>query len=114
MIACRYVSADSSEIGEREFDAVGQKAVFSESQYRDVVLGGAAFLPEEEFLKLGFTEVELEKFGQIGVRVDPTESFCNKLIRGQERFREIMAAMVREASARIELAKVSGLGSVTA
>lgn len=89
MISCRYVGGDSSCIADREFDAVGQKAALSEEGYRDAILGGAAFIPEKQFESLGFTSDELEKFGPLGVRVDPTDSFCRKLSLGQQIFRDI-------------------------
>jgi hypothetical protein len=94
MISCRYVGNDSSMIGDREFDVIGQRAVFSEQGYREAVLGGAAFIPEEDFKKLDLTQSELDEFGPVGSRVDPTNSFCVKTIRGQQIFREIRDRML--------------------
>ena len=94
MIACRYISGDSSSIGEREFDAVGQRAVFSETSYREAVLGGAGFIAEEQFKKLGFTQEELDKYGPVGERNNPSASFCDKLLRAQEVYRETRDAML--------------------
>src|SRR5690348_4266896 len=105
MISCRYVGADSSLIGDREFDAVGQVAVFSEEGYRDAVLGGAAFIPETEFRRVSFTSEELEKFGPVGVRVDPTANFCDKLDLAHQIYRDIRRSM--ELDATSVLAEVS-------
>ena len=79
---------------EREFDAVGQRAVFSEQGYREAVLGGAAFIPEEDFKKLELTQAELDAFGPVGVRADPTNSFCAKVLKGQQIFRGIHDRMI--------------------
>jgi hypothetical protein len=106
MISCRYISADSSEIGDREFDAIGQRATFSEQGYREAVLGGAAFLPDNEFSKLGFTQAELDSFGPVGTRADPPPVFVEKLLKGQEAFREILSNM-RGAAMPVVLADAS-------
>jgi hypothetical protein len=96
MIGCVYISADCSVIGDREFDCIGQKAVFSESGYREAVLGGSGFIPETEFSKIGFTEQELKEHGPVGMRCDPPADFCNKLHLAQEIFRDIRARMVSD------------------
>ena len=98
MIACRYVGSDSSLIGDREFDAVGQRAVFSEQGFREAMLGHATFIPEEGFNKIGFTADELSMYGQSGMRVDPSQSFNNKLDMAQQVFRDMYARMESEAN----------------
>ena len=112
MISCRYVSADSSMIGDREFDAIGQRAVLSEQGYREAVLGGAAFIPEEEFRKIDFTVDELNQYGPVGVRVDPPNSFCEKLLRAQQIFRDLRERMMVDSQrvlAEVEPEPVFGL-----
>jgi hypothetical protein len=99
MISCRYVGGDSSEIGEREFDAVGQRAAFSEQGYREAVLGGAAFITEEDFRKISFTVDEINLHGPVGMRVDPPTSFCEKLARAQQIYREDRSRMLVNAEA---------------
>lgn len=107
MISCRYVSSDSCEIGLREFDAVGQRATFSEEGYREVVLGRGAFIPEDEFAKLGFTQQELEKLGPSGSRPkDPPPEFLEKLHRGQQAFREIRDRMLCGSQVLAEVSNV--------
>jgi len=104
MIDCRYVSSDSCEIGLREYDAIGQRATFSEEGYREVVLGRGAFIPEAEFQKLKFTPLELEKFGPAGSR--PRElpaEFLEKLYRGQQAFRDIRDRMLGGSSVLVEV-----------
>ena len=98
MISCRYVGGDASEIGDREFDTVGQKASLSETGYREAVLGGAAFIPESSFDKLGFSQDELDSFGPVGMRMNPPASFCDKLMVAQELFREIRSEMIRDSA----------------
>lgn len=79
MVNCRYVGGDCSEVGEREFDTVGQRATFSEELFSEVLLGGAAFITERDFAKVGFTDLELDTFGPCGMRIDPTPEFVEKM-----------------------------------
>lgn len=97
MISCRYVGGDASMIGDREFDAVGQRAVLSEQGYREAVLGGAAFIPEEAFQKIGFTPVQLDQYGPVGLRLEPPAEFCDKLILSQQVFRDIRDDMLLDS-----------------
>ena len=110
MITCRYVGGDCSTIGDREFDAVGQRAEFSEQGFREAVLGNAPFIVEDDFKKVGFTEEELSTHGPSGSRVDPTQSFTDKLGAAQQMFRDTRARM--ESGADQELAEASELESV--
>lgn len=96
MIACNYVGGDASSIGDREFDEVGQRAVFSEEGYREAVLGNAAFIPEYEFRRIEFTPEQLAAHGPVATRVDPPQSFCDKLARAQQVFRDIRDRMLEE------------------
>lgn len=97
MVKCRFVGGDCSTIGDREFDTVGQVAEFSEAVYKEVLLGGADFLPEHDFNVLGFTEQELEEFGPSGIRLLPTDSFCRKLALAQTRSQEIRQNLLTNA-----------------
>lgn len=107
MISCRYVGGDCSFLGEREFEAVGQRAMLSEDGYRDAVLGGAAFIPESDFFKIGFTTEELAANGPVGIRVDPPQAFNEKLARAQQVFRDISSRMLQEAGGLSVLADLS-------
>ena len=98
MIACRYVGSDCSQVGDREFDTVGQRAVFSEQGFREVVMGEAAFIVEEDFKRVGFTSDELSMYGQSGMRVDPPQSFNDKLSLAQQIFHDMRARMASEAN----------------
>lgn len=97
MIACRFVGGDFSLVGDREFDAVGQQATFSEQGFKDVVFGGAAFIPEEDFLRIGFTEQELETYGPAGQRFNPPQSFCDKLGAAHQVYRDLKSRMLVQA-----------------
>ena len=96
MVSCRYVGSDSSEVGDREFDEVGQRAVFSEVGFKEACLGGAAFITEEEFKRRGFTAKELEKHGPCGARIDPPHEFLQKLYDAQQVYRDTCARMRRD------------------
>lgn len=56
----RFVGS-STDIGERRFDAVGQRAEFSEEAFANILLGGGAFIPEPVFEGLGIPQSELDK-----------------------------------------------------
>ena len=105
MISCRYVGGDESSVGDRDFDTFGQKASFSEQSFKEVVLGGAAFIPEEAFQKLGITDKELEKWGSAGMRPEAPESFANKLLAGQQVYLDILNRM--QATPEQVLAEIS-------
>jgi hypothetical protein len=94
VISCRYVGGDSSFIGDREFDSVGQRAALSEQTYLEAVLGGAAFISEEDFKRINFTQGELDKYGSIGSRFSATSSFLEKLVVAQEIYRETRRCML--------------------
>jgi hypothetical protein len=92
MILARYAGSGCSEIGDREFNAVGQQAEMSEQSFIDAVIGGAIFIPEEYFLAIGFTDEELAQYGTFGERINPTDSFSSKLALAQQRCLEIRKA----------------------
>ena len=94
MISCRYVGGDCSDVGGREFDAVGQRATFSEESFREVLLRLAPFIPDADFDKVEFTEHELSTYGPSGKRVDPPQSFCDKLALAQEICRDLRERML--------------------
>ncbi len=107
MISCRYVGGGCSELGEREFDTVGQRAMLSEEGFKEAVLGRAAFIAEADFAKVGFTEDELATHGNFGSRIDPPQSFCDKLATAQQFYRETFDRMLRESS--LVLAEARGV-----
>lgn len=107
MISCRYVGSDCSQIGEREFDTIGQRAVLSEQGFREAVLGGAAFIPEEDFVKRGFSAEELAAHGPAGIRIDPPHSFTLKVDMAQQVFRDIRGRMGSEVGGQEVLSDAS-------
>jgi hypothetical protein len=108
MVYCRYVGGEASNIGDIEFDAVGQRATFSERGFREVVAGGAAFLPLELFDQVGFTQEELDHHGPIGLRYLPPENFCNKLMVAQQFFRGLREELLSGKSVEEVLAANGG------
>lgn len=107
MISCRYVGNDCSQIGEREFDEVGQRADFSETGFREAVLGNAAFIPEEDFVRTGLLAENLAAYGPAGLRIDPPASFVDKLNSAQQVFRDIQARMSQEGDVRVILSEMT-------
>ena len=95
MVTCRYVGGDCSTVGDREFDTVGQVAMFSEEGFREAILGNAPFLTDEDFARVGFTPQELTKYGRSGDRVDPAASFAMKLAMAQGLFAGLRARFAR-------------------
>lgn len=95
MIKCVYVGGDSCEIGNREFNAIGQAAEFSEAEFRDVVLGRASFILEEDFRRIEFTDDELKKWGAPGERFETSASFADKLALAHGMFRDLHARVLR-------------------
>lgn len=107
MVHCRYVGNGDSQVGEREFDAIGQVAVFSESLFADVVNGGAAFITDKDFQNLGFTQEELAAYGSAEGRDIAPASFSQKVERAQQVFRDTRALLSSESSAQTFLSDVS-------
>lgn len=94
MITCRFVSSDTSSIGNVEFDAIGQRVRLSEPRFIEAVEGGAAFIPESFFNQIGFTADELAAYGPVGKRFEPSAFFCDKLQKAQQVFQSIRARML--------------------
>lgn len=87
MIDCRYVGGIASEIGDREFDTVGQLASLSEQGFKEAVNGGAAFILSEDFDRCNFLPEDLDKYGNSGQRIDPSSTFSNSLALAQSIYR---------------------------
>ena len=107
MVHARYVGGEVSELGEIEFDTIGQRATLSEKGFREVILGGAAFLPQATFDRVGFTEEELQHQGPLGQRYLPHEDFCNKLAIAHQFYRELRQELEGGKSVEEVLAPVS-------
>lgn len=94
LIPCRFVSSDTSFIGDVEFNAIGTRVKLSEPRFVEAVEGGAAFIPEVAFSKIGFTSDELAAHGPVGKRFEPSASFCDKLWQAQQVFQNIRSRML--------------------
>lgn len=91
MVSCRYVGSDVSNVGDREFSALGERAVFSESTFIDVVLGGCPVIPESTFRRVGITQDEIE-----AVANEPEEilaSVAQKINIVQQAYRDLRARL---------------------
>lgn len=96
MVHCRYVGNEGCEIGDREFDAIGQVAVFSEQLFADVIRGGAAFITDKDFQKLGITAEEIAAYGHAEGRDIAPASFNQKVELAQQVFRDTRALLASE------------------
>jgi len=83
---------------ERTYDAFGQRANFTDAQYRDVVLGGGAFIPEESFTEIGFTLEEIAAFGSSGNRMFAPDSLRDRVFRAEQVFRCVRDRMLRKVN----------------
>lgn len=94
MIRCKYVGSMSCDIGDREFDAVGQEAEFSEQGFKEAVLGGAVFIPNEYFDLCNFLPEHVQQYGPSGVRIDPPQVFMNSLAVAQDTYKAFRQRML--------------------
>lgn len=80
MIYC-FVGTNSS-VGDLGFTHVGQYAEFSDELFRDVILGGSAFIPTEDFDKLfDRGDVAKARDGFISDRFQEALSTARELVR---------------------------------
>lgn len=77
MIFC-YVGTHTV-VGERAYEALGQRAQFDAETYKRVILGGGAFIPQENFDKIGFDPEELAAYGLGANQGYAPEAFQEKL-----------------------------------
>ena len=98
MISCIFVGGGFSYIGDREYDTVGQRAMLSEEGFKEAVLGNAAFIPEEDYRKIGFTATELSLYSQSGARFNPPHEFTEKLELAQSIYRDLRNRMLSESN----------------
>lgn len=79
----RFVGA-VSYVGDTLFDRLGQRAQFTPEQFQQVMKGGAAFIPEQDFQRLGFTQQEIMLYGSTGAFPEPPADFVDKRSRARE------------------------------
>ncbi len=107
MVHCRYVGNDACEVGDREFDAIGQVAVFSEQTFADVIRGGGAFIADKDFQKIGITAEEIAAYGHAEGREIASASFNCKVDMAQQVFRDTKALLSSEGLAANVVSDVS-------
>lgn len=111
MIDCRYVG-ELSFIGDRRFDSIGQRAVLAEAQFEEVLLGGAAFIKEDDFRKIGFTDEEIAAYGSSIGFADFPQTFGEKLSIARQVFHDTRATLrVREEEDKNSAAASVGASS---
>jgi hypothetical protein len=92
-------SLPSHMMGVVSFREFGQAVELTAEQARDLALGGAAIVPEEDFEKLGFQGAELAKFGPFGSHANAPAEFATKkaaAIAAYDRFRQSLETVVEE------------------
>lgn len=92
-------------MGDREFDAIGQVAVFSEKLFADVVSGGGAFITDRDFQKI-FDQEEVAAYGGENRDLAPA-SFNEKLQIAQQVFRDTRALLSSEGFAESVISDAS-------
>lgn len=100
----RRSGSGSTIRGDREFTAVGQRIDLSEESFKELVKGGGAFLPLDQFETINFDEADLVKFGP-GYYGDFSPAFVEKCDLAAEMFRELYASVKAEELAVIVAAE---------
>lgn len=98
-----------SLIGDREFSEFGQRAQFTEAQYEQAVKGGAAFIEEVSFKKIGFTVEEIAAYGSIAKRSLAPKGFLEKVEIAVQVFRDTRK-LLREGRLVVEPAVADSAG----
>jgi len=85
---CRFVGRES-DIGDRQYRNIGERAEFTDELYTQVLLGGAAFLTEEEFQNIGFSEDDLRRLRNNPDLVGDAEpELAEKILSARRKFTE--------------------------
>ena len=82
----------SHMMGVVSFLTWGQSAALTEEQARDLSLGGAAIVLDEEFQALGITPAEMAKYGPFGAHANLTPEFAAKKAAAIELAEKLRAA----------------------
>jgi hypothetical protein len=80
-----------SHAGGLEYNAVGQRADFTDEYFRDAVVGGAAFLPEEDFDEIfgDFPKELLLTYGDPYFFGTPSQDYLERVARCRDKVRQI-------------------------
>lgn len=86
-------------VGDIEFDQLGQRAQFTPELWHDIcgancTGAGAAFISEEDFQDIGFTQEEIDLYGLAGGFAEPSPEFVAKRDRAHELVRRYHAELV--------------------
>lgn len=87
----RFVGSGTCSIGNMDYDRFGSIGQFTAQLAHDVLAGGGCFIPEQDFNKIGFTEHDLNTYGEAGCYPEPPDYFQLQRARAQARARELMA-----------------------
>jgi len=86
----RFVGLECS-IGGRQYDRFGMRAQFDLSLAQDVLSGGACFIPDSDYLALGISDADAQRYGYAGGFPEPPQTFRNARAAAQARARELMS-----------------------
>jgi hypothetical protein len=80
-----------SHAGGLEYNAVGQRADFTDEYFRDVIVGGASFLPENDFNEIfsDFSTELLLTYGDPYFFGTPSQDYLDRVEKCRERVRQI-------------------------
>lgn len=76
MTRYRFVGSFST-VADREFSRFGQWVDWDESYYR-MIVRTAPFIPEADFVRIGFTSEELARYAEYSQRILAPDSFNSK------------------------------------
>jgi hypothetical protein len=105
MKAYRFVGSACVIHDRGEFSKFGQLAELPEDVAETVIRGGGAFLPEDQFKEIGFTDQELKDYQFPGQQLSAPQSFQEKRQRALAAFQawreELETAWQRAEESRI-------------
>lgn len=85
------------QVGDRQFTSVGQKIELPEKEFLEIVRGGAVFVPEADFDKLGFTQQEITAYAADRYFGKLPDDYVAKLEQAREIYRDLRKNLDRVA-----------------
>lgn len=89
----RFLGTQAVVAGVAELKTLGQSVELEPDFANELIAGGLALLPDEEFAELGFSAEELKRYGDAFARAAAPAEFGAKLRAGWVRVAEIRAEL---------------------
>ena len=89
----RFVGRGVSNVGDQQFNSFGQCAEFTDAYAREVYLGGAAFITQEQFDSLEFEQQDLLQYFN--------EFYCGEVPAELEEKVRLAQAIYRDSRAEL-------------